>query len=323
MPDEGDMNGRAFRPRAPLLGTEPSPRTDTDPQASGLTSLTSERARPVAISFGETVIDVYPERRVVAGSPLHLAAHLVALGWSVSLVTRVGRDGDAEEVLEVMRRSGIDGSWVEVDEKLPTGTVAVTFTESGHAFDIHGPAAWDALRGPAIPPPCEVLCYGSLIGRSTIARGALLRLLDSGVGSLRVFDVNLRAPDIDAATVRAAAAAAHVVKVSDEELWELASILEVGARPKELLERYPFMKWVAISRGSRGAELWHRSGRAWHRSAKPVEVVDTVGAGDAFTSGLVDGIWRGLDGEKVLERATTTAESVLMQRGGLPRAGSP
>ena len=91
--------------------------------------------RPQAIVFGEALIDEYPDRRVVAGSPLHVAVHLAALGWESHLITRLGSDNDGEWILETLADHGVANDMVEMDTELPTGTVEVVFAPDGsHSF---------------------------------------------------------------------------------------------------------------------------------------------------------------------------------------------
>ena len=277
-------------------------------------------SQPTALSFGESVVDIYPDRRVVAGSPVHLAAHLAVRGWEVTLATRLGDDPDAAEIREVLRRYGISEVAVESDPLLPTGSVTIYFSGDTHSFHIHKPAAWDSLELLEIPP-ADVVCFGSLIGRTSVARTALGRLLAQDF-VMRVFDVNLRPPDVHLATIRRGLEAATVVKVGDDELAEVTRSFEVRVEVNALFDLGKDVEWVAVTYGSRGAELSHRSGRSWWHPAAEAQVTDTVGAGDAFTAGLVDGLWHGVDGDIALAGAMSAAESILGQRGGLPAVES-
>jgi fructokinase len=273
-------------------------------------------SQPTALSFGESVVDVYPDRRVVAGSPVHVAAHLAAMGWAVTLATRVGQDGEASKIRAVLRLYGISEMAVESDPLLPTGSVTITFDGDSHSFHIHRPAAWDSLELLECPF-ADVAVFGSLIGRSPVARLALGRLLERDF-AMRVFDVNLRPPDVHADTIHRGLEAAMVLKVSNDELSEVARILERPAEARSMFGYGKNLEWLAITQGAHGAELWHRSGRSWAHPAGRPTVTDTVGAGDAFTAGLVNGLWRGVPGDEALAMAVAAAESILGQRGGLP-----
>ncbi len=268
-----------------------------------------------ALVFGEALIDEFPDRRVVAGAPLHIAAHLASFGWDARAVVRVGDDPDGRAIRERLECHGVGTALLEVDPVLPTGTVAVTLHPSGgHAFTIRRPAAWDAVEGPEEVPPHEVLYFGTLALRDPHSRAALERIL--AAGATRLVDANLRPPDYDAARLRFAVTHADIFKASAEELPEVAGLLRVPLDPRALFAFGP--EWVCITRGAAGAELHHRDGARWAASGRPVEVVDTVGAGDAFLAGLIDGLAETGDGAAALDRAQRVAAAIVGQRGGFP-----
>lgn len=268
-----------------------------------------------ALLFGEALIDEFPDRRVVAGAPLHIAAHLASFGWEALVVARVGDDADGRAIRQRLERHGVGTSLVEVDPALPTGTVAVTLHPGGgHSFDIRRPAAWDAVEGPAAVPPHDVVYFGSLALRDQRSRGALERVL--AARAIRLVDANLRPPDYDSDRLRFAVAHADIFKASAEELPEVACLLEVSPDPRALFDFGP--EWVCVTRGAEGAELHHRDGGRWEAPGAAVEVVDTVGAGDAFLAGLIDGLASTGDGTAALERAQRTAAAIVGQRGGFP-----
>ena len=266
-----------------------------------------------ALVLGEVLIDEFPERRVVAGAPLHVAAHLSAFGWEVLVLARVGDDADGRAIRERLERHGVGTALLEVDPVLPTGTVEVSLHPGGgHSFTISRPAAWDAVEGPDVVPRHDLVYFGTLALRDRRCRGTLERVL--GAGATRVVDANLRPPDYDAERVRFAVTHADLFKASAEELAEVARLLDVPADPRALFAFGP--EWVCVSRGAEGAELHHRDGRRWKAPGEAVAVVDTVGAGDAFLAGLVDGLWETGDGAAALGRAQRVAVRIVTQRGG-------
>ncbi|MBN2113682.1 MAG: carbohydrate kinase [Acidimicrobiia bacterium] len=273
-----------------------------------------------ALACGEALIDEFPGRRVVAGAPLHVAAHLASMGWEAGVVARVGDDADGRAIRERLERAGVGASLLEVDPVLPTGTVAITLDPEGSpTFDIRRPAAWDALEGPAVIPPHGVFYFGSPALRDPRCRNAVARLLTAG--AIRLVDANLRPPDYDAACVRFCVTHADVFNLSSGELPEVTALLGVAADPRALFAFGP--QWICITRGAAGAELHHRDGRAWEVPGEPAEVVDTVGAGDAFLAGLADGLLHTGDGAEALRRAQRAATAIVRQRGGFPEREPP
>jgi fructokinase len=109
-----------------------------------------------------------------------------------------------------------------------------------------------------------------------------------------------------------------VLKANDEELEAAAEILGFPAAPASYFDAAPALQWLCVTRGEQGAELYGTSGEYWRIGGASLDVVDTVGAGDAFTAGLIDALARGSGGPEALKAAYAVGASVLAQRGGLP-----
>lgn len=271
---------------------------------------------PFGIAFGEALIDCFPDRRVVAGAPLHVAVHLAALGWRSALVTRLGGDEDGAEIRRVLEERGVETEWVETDPRLPTGRVTIAMSGTCHRFAIGRPAAWDAIEGPARLPPHDAFVFGSLAARDARSAGTLRRLLASA--GTRVFDVNLRPPDVPADFVREGLQAADVLKLNEDEEGTVAGLAGIDAEPAAWFRAARRLRFLCRTLGERGAALHARDGRSWTVEGPRFEVVDTVGAGDAFTAGLADGLTRGRPPQEALAHAQALATRIVQQRGGLP-----
>lgn len=269
-----------------------------------------------ALVVGEALIDEFPDARVVAGAPLHVAAHLAARGWRALLLTRVGDDADGREIVAAATRLGVDTSLIEVDPDLPTGSTAITLTDDGHRFTVRAPAAWDRIAGPDVIPRHDVLVFGTLALRDPVAAATIAHLVGATPGMV-VVDANLRPPFDSPTAIRTAVAAADVLKMNDDEVAPVAEALGMAPDPARLGP-----SWVVVTRGAHGAVL-HHDGERWEVPGTPVEVVDTVGAGDAFLAVLVDGIVSGRDPDAVLADADRTAAGIVARRGGLPGTGRP
>jgi fructokinase len=211
----------------------------------------------------------------------------------------------------------VETSLVQTHTTLPTGTVAVDMSGTQHAFTIRAPAAWDEIELVDELPEHDVLCYATLAGRSKVSRETLFGLLTRSA-EFKALDVNLRPPEAFGVALAGGLPHATVVKMGGDELPLVAAEFGLEADPGALLEAFPDIAWLAVSKGADGAELYARSGRAWRAEAPRVSVVDTVGAGDAFFAGLVDALYRGMDGATALDAAQRRAAVTIGHRGGLP-----
>lgn len=278
------------------------------------------RAEPgKALVFGEALLDLFPERRVIGGAPLNVAVHLRRLGWQVALLTRLGRDDNGQRIEAFLQAEGVDLSLVEKDEDHPTGTVSISLSDDGsHSFHIHTDVAWDYIEGPARLPPADLFYWGTLAARSETGRRTLKRLLAEVSAQSMVFDVNLRQHYFNPSGIRSGLAAATIVKMNEEEKEVICQLLGLDPHPVAFFSPGNNLQWVCITRGAEGAELWSRNGEWFSVQAPQVEAVDTVGAGDAFCAGLIHGLATGQEPTMALERANHLTSKVLTTRGAIP-----
>jgi fructokinase len=269
---------------------------------------------PLAVGIGEFLWDVFPGGRRLGGAPANFAYHASRLGCRGAVVSRVGDDALGREALAALDAMGVDRSRVQTDPSRPTGTVTVTVGPGGHpAYVIHEDAAWDALEDPG-PLDADALCFGTLASRTGTA---IRRVLEkAGPRCLRVFDVNLRQSFYTPETVRAFLGLCDVLKLNEDELPIVAAMAGVPAVPQALRARFG-LKLVALTLGSRGSLLCTATERL-EAPALPVRVVDTVGAGDAFTAALVSGLLHGVELKTVQRRATALSAFVCGQDGATP-----
>ena len=147
---------------------------------------------------------------------------------------------------------------------------------------------------------------------------------------MKFFDVNLRPPFVDPPLVMDLAKRADVLKLNDGEVGQLAHWVRTGesipdtprddasiARDCQTLAEATGVICVCVTRAQEGAALWDR-GSLTTASAPHVEVKDTVGAGDAFMAGLMVGLTRGIDHQRVLEIACRLGAYVASHYGATP-----
>ena len=263
------------------------------------------------VIFGEVLFDCFGDDCVLGGAPFNVAWHLQGFGLAPRFVSRVGRDGLGDEVRARMRDWGMDTRWLQVDDTRPTGRVQVALQDGQPSYDILDRQAYDAIEPPqGLVDEGGVLYHGSLALRHA-SNGAALQALRGGA---RVFvDVNLRSPWWEAQTLEALVAKAHWLKLNDEEFGLLA---RSGETPSDFAARMG-LGAVVLTRGAQGAEVY-AGGRRFAAPAPTVaELVDAVGAGDAFSAVTLYGIDQGWSWERILRRAAAFAARVCGWRGAL------
>lgn len=290
-----------------------SAAADADPAA----------ADGVVLCVGEALIALTPIRGSLreatqlsvsaAGAELNVAVHLARQGLRARFAGRVGDDPFGQRLRDVLRHEGVDDGPLEVDPDLPTGVyakdpaatgTAVLYYRSGSAATRMSRLPRGALQGvdlvhlsgitPALSPECDAL---------------VARLLDAP-GLVTSFDVNHRAglwPAAEAAPrlLELAGRAGTVFVGLDEaaRLWDVATPADVRALLPDVTE-------LVVKDSSIEATAFTPEG-TWVEPALPVEVVEPVGAGDAFAAGYLSARRRGKQPDAALRRGHELAAEVL------------
>jgi fructokinase len=264
--------------------------------------------RPVLTVIGEALVDLVPDgatgeyRAIPGGSPLNVAVGLARLGNRTSLMARFADDRYGRLLRRTAAAEGIDlSAAARAAERSSVATASVD--EGGGAtyeFDIDGTADWQwtAAELREMNPATEVLHFGSLASwnpRGAARIAGLLGELRAGCRVLISYDPNVRpavmgAREMGVGVVEQAVRHAHVVKASREDvdwLYPELTVDDVAARWTRL-----GAELVVVTDGPDGASAYRRGGEPVRRPARRVTVVDTIGAGDAFTSGLLTGLVR-------------------------------
>ena len=303
------------------------------------------------LAIGELLWDLIPSGARLGGASTNFAVLSARLGDYAALISCIGDDPLGHKAAERLAdlastpvaTAHLDLSGIQISRTLPTGTVGVSLDPHGRPqYEIHNPVAWDAILVSELvlemAQSAAVICFGTLAQRHDISRHSIRTLIEAaGPQCVRVCDLNLRAPFCSAEVIRWCISHADVLKISDEELPEVARLLSepsiAAGFPssadgdaltaaathcaKALLNLAPQCRMVSITLGPHGSLLVDRSGTYRH-SGFVVEVVDTVGAGDAFTAGLVHAYIRGASLAQISEVSNLCGSHVASQSGATP-----
>jgi fructokinase len=291
------------------------------------------------LGLGELLWDILPDGPRLGGAPANFAVMAGRLGNQVALLSRVGWDDLGTQALDRLELLPVDASLVQIDSQHETGRVTVGFNEGEPQYTIHHPAAWDSLElvedWVQIARRADAVCFGSLAQRSLESRQTIQILVrQTSPACVRVFDVNLRKPFYTSEVIRESLELATIVKMNEAEMPIVLGLLEIRFDRDStdqnplvsdtlrhcammLLEAFPSLKLVAVTRGSQGSLLVTRN--AWHEHAGiPTQVVDTVGAGDAFTAALTHYFLLGADLATLNKAGNCWGSWVASQSGSMP-----
>jgi fructokinase len=282
--------------------------------------------RSTIVGLGEVLWDVFPEGPRFGGAPANFACHAAMLGAEAVMVSQVGDDELGQRAIASLRGHGVNTDHIGRSGDSPTGTVQVELDEAGKPrFEIRERVAWDSIPWSddleALAARADAVCFGTLAQRGETSRRTIRRFLEAtGPDCLRIFDVNLRQQFYDPHVVLDSLRLADALKLNDEELPLVASMCGVAGDDldvmAELRERYG-LRLLALTRGAHGAVLL--SGAAASQcQGPPVQVKDTVGAGDSFTAAMVFGWLQGRDLDAICRHACRVAAFVCSQPGATP-----
>ena len=283
---------------------------------------------------GEALVDLVgqpPQFTAHAGgSPYNVAITLARLGEQVSMVARTGRDVFGELLEGKARDSGVAfDRWQVVDE--PTALAVASLDEHGSAsydFYLDGTAGlgWDDSLVDLVPSG-GVLHLGSIASWRAPSAGVLQALQRRAydAGALVSYDPNVRPmliadPKLARASVERCVGAAHLVKASDEDI----AYLYPDVAPAEVAARWCGLgaRAVVVTLGSEGAVAFGEGGELARQPGVPITVVDTVGAGDSFTGGLLAAVGAATPAEVPGRVVAALASAVAVSAMTCERAGA-
>jgi 2-dehydro-3-deoxygluconokinase len=270
-----------------------------------------------------------PGPALLAGAEANVAAGLAGAGVAAAWAGRFGRDELGAFLHAELQPRGVDLAAVEIDPERPTGYYAkvteadadgeprsrMSYRRAGSAASAMTPAFLDrpALRDRLAT--AQVIHTSGITAALSDSCAALVHELTGRPRSgLLSFDVNWREqmwPRGDPGVVAALADRADLVLVGGDEAERVFGTDD----PTRLRRLLPHPRWLVVKDGARRALAVDRTGAVIDQPALRVEVVEPVGAGDAFAAGLLTGLVRGEPLARCLRRGHLHAAAVLTVTG--------
>ncbi len=289
---------------------------------------------PTVLAIGETMGLLAPDpvmplehattlRLDIGGAESNVASHLARLGIAAGWASAVGDDAIGRRLRATLEERGVDTRWVVTDAAAPTGVyfkdprpegTRVVYYRAGSAASRLGPRFADELPLAEV----ELVHLTGITGAlSESCRGLVETIIDRrrAIGRPVSYDVNYRpglwrSRDEAARRLRAEAARCDIVFVGLDEaesLWGTGSADEV----RQLIDGPGVL---IVKDGPRAAHMFDRE-RCTTVPAFRVDVVEPVGAGDAFAAGYLAAILGGASAEVALTGGHERARAVLALSG--------
>lgn len=283
------------------------------------------------LSIGEVLWDRYGEDERLGGAPLNVAIHAARLGHETAILSAVGQDVRGLRALDLIRGAGVNDRFIAQTDRAPTGTASVVLDSSGvPVFEIARPAAYDHPRDGAADVDAvakwrpDWIVYGTIAQAAPAVRVLTEQVIDACPWAGRLYDVNFRPGSTPGAMILSLLGRASAIKANEEEAVRLMSLLGLArstngwpeAFCRMLAERFA-LRVACVTRGALGATLLLDQSFVEVRAPR-VKIVDTVGAGDAFTAAMLHGISSSWPAAQVVDFATRVGSLVASRSGATP-----
>lgn len=283
-----------------------------------------QNKKPIVVGIGELLWDLLPTGKTAGGAPINFVYHASRLGAEGYAISAIGDDDNGKEILKVLNKNNIQ----YLIEKLPypTGTVHVDIKEDGiPQYTITERVAWDHMSPTSdavdLAERADAICFGALGQRSQQSRETIQAILSFAPDSAyRLFDINLRQHYYNKVLIEESLYLANVLKMNDDEMSELKNLFRLNGSEEEVanwfMENYN-LRMVVLTAGADYSTVYTPDEVSTLPTPK-VDVVDTVGAGDAFTSALVMSLLKGQSLKEAHENAVKIAAFVCSHKGAWP-----
>ena len=279
--------------------------------------------KKVIVGIGEILWDMLPSGKALGGAPANFAYHAMRLGEEGWAVSAIGADDLGREILGIVDSKGLHRI-ISVTDK-PTGTVQVELDSRGvPSYNIMEDVAWDNIpftpEMEGLAKRADAVCFGSLVQRMNSRDSVLAFVRAMRPEALKVFDINLRQQYYSREILEESLMLADILKINDEEIRIVSDMFGLGdddvVACRSLMASYG-LRLVILTKGAEGSEVI-TADEVIPQSVGPVDVVDTVGAGDAFTAAFVVAYLRGDSLADAQRLATETASYVCSRKGAMP-----
>ena len=275
------------------------------------------------LGMGEVLWDLLPDGKILGGAPVNFAYHAMQLGAVGVAISSVGDDELGREIMDSVNSKGIKNC-IAVNE-YPTSTVGVTLKDGKPEYTIYEGVAWDFME--LIPEAIEILkqadavCFGTLAQRSQVSHDAIMEALKLVPEQcLKVYDINLRQKYYSKELISESLSIANVFKINDDEVELFKQLFGLEGSETEVCRKIKetySLEYLALTKGEKGSYLFHEDEVSF-RPTPLVEVEDTIGAGDSFTSAMVMGILNKLPLKEIHQKAVEISAFVCTEKGATP-----
>ena len=280
-------------------------------------------------SFGEILFDVYPDKKTLGGAPFNFIYHIKKLTGSGNFISRIGDDELGKNILSLVSSSGIETKFIQIDKNYPTGAANANLDkdkiphwqiELNRAYDF---IEYNSDISRLIEEKSDCLYFGTLAQRNEKSRKTIQTLFGK---KIKYFcDLNIRQDFYSKKIIESSLTASDAVKLNLEELDLVNDLLIKGKSgieetARQIMNKYK-IELLCVTQGSEGASLFKEKDSD-HCKIGIDNIVDTVGAGDAYAAVLCLGYLNGWKISRINKLASEFAGKIVTFPGAIPKDDS-
>ena len=176
----------------------------------------------------------------------------------------------------------------------------------------------DALKDAALSSDC--LCFGTLAQRSLKTGNTLEKLIEVSGKNIKLLDINLRKKCYSHDIVINSLKKADILKLNDDEAKQLSEILQIKYNTlidlcSAIIERFSLLCCL-VTLGEKGAFALSNENKKVYVPGYRIELVDSLGSGDAFTAGFIHCYLKGISLEEACTLGNILGAICATQKGG-------
>lgn len=279
------------------------------------------------VSIGEILFDCFQDQKVIGGAPFNFFYHIYKLTNSAEFVSSVGNDKNGKSIINFLKKNNISTNFLQIDEEYPTGLVDIKVGKDGNpTFAIIPNCAYDFIEltpkiVELIDSLTSLLYFGTLAQRNNVSRKTIQSLLNKNIKYF--YDINLRANYYSREILTESLKKVNVLKLNIDELKIVSKLFlshsfELQSSANELRRKFE-IDLLSVTLGEGGALLVDKFGIDETKYLTK-EVVDTVGAGDAYSAILCLGYLNKLPIDRINFLANKFAAYICSIRGAIPNS---
>ncbi len=281
----------------------------------------------VFAGVGELLWDLLPQGKQLGGAPANFSYHLRQLGAESYIISAVGDDILGHEIIQYLQKLRLSTDFITMNSDHVSGTVEIEIDDAGvPEYIIHENVAWDYI------PHCEktnelisktdAICFGSLAQRSEMSAKTIRTILEtSPENCFKIYDINIRQSFYSQNLIAENLFIANGFKLNEDEIQLIADMFAFSGTEEiiihKLMNKFD-LDLITVTKGGNGSSIYTCNDQSY-RISPNIDVVDTVGAGDAFTAGLVFAYLNDYSLAAAHDFANILAAYVCTQKGAMPK----